>query len=231
MDQLLFISIGVAFVVLCMFFYYMPLMPWIAAKAAGVPISLTQLFLMRIRNIPPDVIMQAIIAAHKAGIELPACNDLQALHLTGGNVEKVVHALISASKANIDLTFKTAATIDLAGYDVFQAVQMAINPKVIYTPPITAVSGNGIRLIAKARITVRTNLKLLGGAGEETVLARVGEAIVWAVASVKDYEITPENPNLISELVLRERPDADTAYEILSIDLKFIVEEKSLLTS
>ena len=220
MDYLLLLTIGVAFVLLCIFFYYVPFLMWISAKVSGVNISLIQLFLMRIRKVPPGVITRAMIEAHKAGLKTLTRDELEAHYLAGGHVERVVHALVSASKANIDLTFQMATAIDLAGRDVFQAVQMSVNPKVIDTPPVTAVSKNGIQLIAKARVTVRANIKqLVGGAGEETVLARVGEGIVSSIGSALNHEIVLENPDSISKLVLRKGLDAGTAFEILSIDI------------
>ena len=220
MDYLLVLTIGVAFVLLCIFFYYVPFLLWISAKVSGVNISLIQLFLMRIRKVPPGVITRAMIEAHKAGLKTLTRDELEAHYLAGGHVERVVHALVSASKANIDLTFQMATAIDLAGRDVFQAVQMSVNPKVIDTPPVTAVSKNGIQLIAKARVTVRANIKqLVGGAGEETVLARVGEGIVSSIGSAVNHEIVLENPDSISKLVLRKGLDAGTAFEILSIDI------------
>jgi len=220
MDYLLFLTIGVAFVLLCIFFYYVPFLMWISAKVSGVNISLIQLFLMRIRKVPPGIITRAMIEAHKAGLKTLTRDELEAHYLAGGHVERVVHALVSASKANIDLTFQMATAIDLAGRDVFQAVQMSVNPKVIDTPPVTAVSKNGIQLIAKARVTVRANIKqLVGGAGEETILARVGEGIVSSIGSAVNHEIVLENPDSISKLVLRKGLDAGTAFEILSIDI------------
>ena len=220
MDYLLLLTIGVAFVLLCIFFYYVPFLMWISAKVSGVNISLIQLFLMRIRKVPPGVITRAMIEAHKAGLKTLTRDELEAHYLAGGHVERVVHALVSASKANIDLTFQMATAIDLAGRDVFQAVQMSVNPKVIDTPPVTAVSKNGIQLIAKARVTVRANIKqLVGGAGEETILARVGEGIVSSIGSAINHEIVLENPDSISKLVLRKGLDAGTAFEILSIDI------------
>ena len=220
MEPLLLLTIGVAFVLLCIFFYYVPFLLWISAKVSGVNISLIQLFLMRIRKVPPGVITRAMIEAHKAGLKMLTRDELEAHYLAGGHVERVVHALVSASKANIDLTFQMATAIDLAGRDVFQAVQMSVNPKVIDTPPVTAVSKNGIQLIAKARVTVRANIKqLVGGAGEETVLARVGEGIVSSIGSAVNHEIVLENPDSISKLVLRKGLDAGTAFEILSIDI------------
>lgn len=220
MDLLLLVTIGIAFVLLCIFFYYVPFLMWISAKVSGVNISLIQLFLMRIRKVPPGVITRAMIEAHKAGLKSLTRDELEAHYLAGGHVERVVHALVSASKANIDLTFQMATAIDLAGRDVFEAVQMSVNPKVIDTPPVTAVSKNGIQLIAKARVTVRANIKqLVGGAGEETILARVGEGIVSSIGSADNHETVLENPDSISKLVLRKGLDAGTAFEILSIDI------------
>ena len=175
---------------------------------------------MRIPNIPPYIITQAMIEAHKAGLKTLTRDELEAHYLAGGHVEKVVHALVSASKANIELTFQMATAIDLAGRDVFEAVQMSVNPKVINTPPVTAVAKDGIQLIAKARVTVRANIKqLVGGAGEETVLARVGEGIVSSIGSSESHKSVLENPDSISKLVLRKGLDAGTAFEILSIDI------------
>ena len=186
----------------------------------GVRISLIQLGLMRIRKVPAQVITQALIEAHKAGLQEVTRDDLEAHYLAGGNVEKVVHALVSASKANIDLGFKMATAIDLAGRDVFQAVQMSVNPKVIDTPPVTAVAKDGIQLIAKARVTVRANIRqLVGGAGEDTVLARVGEGIVSSIGSSESHKQVLENPDSISKLVLKKGLDSGTAFEILSIDI------------
>ena len=155
--------LGAAILLLVIFFYYVPFLLWISAKVSGVNISLIQLFLMRIRNVPPYVITRAMIEAHKAGLKTLTRDELEAHYLAGGHVEKVVHALVSASKANIDLPFQMATAIDLAGRDVFEAVQMSVNPKVIDTPPVTAVAKDGIQLIAKARVTVRANIKQLVG--------------------------------------------------------------------
>jgi len=161
---------------------------WLSAKVSGVSISLVQLFLMRIRKVPPHSIVQCLIEAHKADLREIKRDELEAHYLAGGHIERVVHALVSASKANIDLTFKMATAIDLAGRDVFQAVQMSVNPKVIDTPPVAAVAKDGIQLIAKARVTVRANIKqLVGGAGEETILARVGEGIVSSIGSAESH--------------------------------------------
>ena len=193
---------------------------WISAKVSGVNISLIQLFLMRIRKVPPHTIVQCMIEAHKADIKDVQRDGLEAHFLAGGHIERVVHALVSASKANIDLTFKMATAIDLAGRDVFQAVQMSVNPKVLDTPPVTAVAKDGIQLIAKARVTVRANIKqLVGGAGEETILARVGEGIVSSIGSSESHKSVLENPDSISKLVLKKGLDAGTAFEILSIDI------------
>ena len=208
------------FVLVLIFFYYVPFVLWINAKAAGVNVSLLQLFLMRLRKVPPPVIVNAMIEAHKAGLKNISRDQLEAHYLAGGHVERVVHALVSAEKANIDLTFQMATAIDLAGRDVFHAVQMSVNPKVIDTPPVSAVSKDGIQLIAKARVTVRANIKqLVGGAGEETVLARVGEGIVSSIGSAESHKSVLENPDSISKLVLRKGLDAGTAFEILSIDI------------
>ena len=161
-----------------------------------------------------------MIEAHKAGLSTITRDELEAHYMAGGHVEKVVHALVSASKANIDLSFQMATGIDLAGRDVFEAVQMSVNPKVIDTPPVTAVAKDGIQLIAKARVTVRANIRqLVGGAGEDTVLARVGEGIVSSIGSSENHKSVLENPDSISKLVLRKGLDAGTAFEILSIDI------------
>ncbi len=199
--------------------YFIPIGLWFSALVSGVRISLLQLFLMRFRKVPPGVIVRALIEGIKAGVPLNR-NDLEAHYLAGGHVARVVHALVSASKANIDLSFKMATAIDLAGRDVFEAVQMSVNPKVINTPPVTAVSKDGIQLIAKARVTVRANIKqLVGGAGEETVLARVGEGIVSSIGSSHSHKAVLENPDFISRVVLEKGLDAGTAFEILSIDI------------
>ena len=213
--------IGVlAVIAVCIFFYYVPFFLWISARVSGVRISLIQLFLMRIRKVPARVIVQAMIEAHKAGLSEVTRDDLEAHYLAGGNVVKVVHALVSAAKANIELEFKMATAIDLAGRDVFQAVQMSVNPKVIDTPPVTAVAKDGIQLIAKARVTVRANIRqLVGGAGEDTILARVGEGIVSSIGSSESHKQVLENPDSISKLVLKKGLDSGTAFEILSIDI------------
>ncbi len=212
--------VGAGILLLMIFFYYVPFLLWISAKVSGVNISLIQLFLMRIRKVPPSIITRAMIEAHKAGLKTLTRDELEAHYLAGGHVERVVHALVSASKANIDLTFQMATAIDLAGRDVFEAVQMSVNPKVIDTPPVTAVAKDGIQLISKARVTVRANIaRLVGGAGEETILARVGEGIVSSIGSAESHKTVLENPDSISKLVLRKGLDAGTAFEILSIDI------------
>ena len=220
MEITLILFVLVILIALGIFFYYVPFFLWISARVSGVKISLIQLFLMRIRKVPANIIVRAMIEAHKAGLSDVNRDDLEAHYLAGGNVEKVVHALVSAAKANIDLGFKMATAIDLAGRDVFQAVQMSVNPKVIDTPPVTAVAKDGIQLITKARVTVRANIRqLVGGAGEDTVLARVGEGIVSSIGSSESHKQVLENPDSISKLVLKKGLDSGTAFEILSIDI------------
>lgn len=219
--ELATIGLFVAIVILAIvFLYYVPIVLWFSAIVSGVRVSLLQLMLMRIRKVPPSIIVQAMIEAHKAGITQIRRDELEAHYLAGGHVRNVVHALVSANKANIALSFQMATAIDLAGRDVFQAVQMSVNPKVIDTPPVTAVAKDGIQLIAKARVTVRANIKqLVGGAGEETVLARVGEGIVSSIGSSDSHKTVLENPDSISKVVLEKGLDAGTAFEILSIDI------------
>ena len=208
--------------------YFIPIGLWFQALVSDVKISLLQLVLMRWRKVPPTVIVGAMIEGKKAGIELYR-DMLEAHYLAGGHVAQVVHALVSASKANIDLTFQIATAVDLAGRDVFEAVQMSVNPKVINTPPVTAVAKDGIQLIAKARVTVRANIKrLVGGAGEETVLARVGEGIVSSIGSSASHKAVMENPDFISKVVLDKGLDAGTAFEILSIDIADIDVGKNI---
>ncbi len=214
--------IGIALIVIfvLIFFHYVPFFLWINALSANVRISLVQLFLMRLRRVPPHTIVYAMIEAHKAGLKNVTRDNLEAHYLAGGHVEQVVHALVSASKANIELPFQMATAIDLAGRDVLEAVRMSVNPKVIDTPPVSAVAIDGIQLIAKARVTVRANIKqLVGGAGEETILASVGEGIVSSIGSAASHKSVLENPDSISKLVLRKGLDAGTAFEILSIDI------------
>lgn len=216
----LYLVIAIASIVgLWIILYFIPIGLWFSALVSGVRISLIQLVLMRWRKVPPQVIVGALIESTKAGLVLNR-NDLEAHFLAGGHVSQVVHALVSASKANIDLDFKMATAIDLAGRDVFEAVQMSVNPKVIDTPPVVAVAKDGIQLIAKARVTVRANIKqLVGGAGEDTVLARVGEGIVSSIGSSESHKAVLENPDTISKVVLSKGLDSGTAFEILSIDI------------
>ncbi|BDX38355.1 UPF0365 protein [Tenuifilaceae bacterium CYCD] len=215
----LMVIIAVSIVGLWIIFYFVPVGLWFQALVSGVRISLLQLIFMRWRKVPPRIIVQAMIEGTKAGLTLNR-NEMEAHFLAGGRVSKVVHALVSAQKANIPLDFKMATAIDLAGRDVFEAVQMSVNPKVINTPPVTAVAKDGIQLITKARVTVRANIKqLVGGAGEETVLARVGEGIVTAIGSSHSHKEVLENPDKISKTVLGKGLDAGTAFEILSIDI------------
>ena len=222
MDSSMFV-LGVAIaggvVLLWLILYFIPVGLWFQALVSDVKISLLQLILMRWRKVPPTVIVRAMIEGKKAGVELYR-DLLEAHYLAGGHVDQVVHALVSASKANIDLTFQIATAVDLAGRDVFEAVQMSVNPKVINTPAVTAAAKDGIQLITKARVTVRANIhQLVGGAGEETVLARVGEGIVSSIGSAESHKEVLENPDSISKVVLRKGLDSGTAFEILSIDI------------
>lgn len=208
-----------ALIALWIFFRFLPVGLWITAQLSGVKISLIQLALMRFRKVPPGIITNALINGYKAGLILSR-DELEAHYLAGGRVQSVVNALISAEKANIPLNFKLATAIDLAGRDVFEAVQVSVNPRVIDTPPVSAVAKNGIQLIVKARVTVRANInQLVGGAGEETILARVGEGIVTTIGSAVDHKSVLENPDGISKVVLTKGLDAGTAFEILSIDI------------
>ena len=213
------VVIVIVLVALWILFYFIPIGLWFQALLSGVRVPLLQLIFMRWRKVPPAIIVNAMIEGKKAGLEL-AHDDLEAHFLAGGRVEQVVHALVSAEKANLELDFRMATAIDLAGRDVFEAVQMSVNPKVINTPPVTAVAKDGIQLIAKARVTVRANIRqLVGGAGEETVLARVGEGIVSSIGSASSHKAVLENPDSISKVVLEKGLDAGTAFEILSIDI------------
>lgn len=219
MELPVFVLAGIIFFVILILFWLLPIPLWLSAKFANVHISLLQLLFMRFRRVPPSVIVNAMVTATKAGI--PVQRDLlEAHYLAGGNVGKVIRALISADKANIELDFKAATAIDLAGRDVFEAVQLSVNPKVIESPAVTAVAKDGIQLITKARVTVRANIKqLVGGAGEETVLARVGEGIVTSIGSAESHKSVMENPDSISKVVLAKGLDSGTAFEILSIDI------------
>ncbi len=217
-----------AIVLLTLFFYFVPVGLWFSATISGVKISLLQLMLMRWRKVPPGVIVTSMIEGTKAGLTLNP-NELESHYLAGGNVPNVIHALVSAQKASINLDFKMATAIDIAGRNVFEAVQMSVNPKVINTPPVSAVARDGIQLIAKARVTVRANIKqLVGGAGEETILARVGEGIVSSIGSSNSHKSVLENPDFISRIVLEKGLDTGTAFEILSIDIADIDVGKNI---
>lgn len=201
------------------FLYFVPINLWLTALFSGVHINLFTLVFMRIRRVPPRLIVESMVTATKAGLSIKT-DELETHYLAGGNVPLVIKALISADKANIDLGFKRATAIDLAGRNVFEAVQTSVNPRVINTPPVAAVADDGIQLIAKARVTVKTNIaQLVGGAGEETIIARVGEGIVTSIGSSRSHKDVLENPDRISKLVLEKGLDAGTAFEILSIDI------------
>ncbi|NMA55524.1 MAG: flotillin-like protein FloA [Firmicutes bacterium] len=204
---------------LIVLFSFIPIGLWISAQAAGVKISIMGLVGMRLRRVPPSRIVHPLIKAIKAGLDLTS-NQLEAHFLAGGNVDRVVNALIAAHRAGIPLTFERAAAIDLAGRNVLEAVQMSVNPKVIETPTVAAVAKDGIELQAKARVTVRANIdRLVGGAGEATIIARVGEGIVTTIGSAESHKAVLENPDSISHTVLNKGLDAGTAFEILSIDI------------
>jgi len=209
----------VAFIALFVFLYFVPINLWITAIFSGVRVSLIELVAMRIRKVPPSIIVNSLITANKAGLDLTT-RELETHYLAGGNVPNVIRALISADKANIPLDFRQATAIDLAGREVSEAVQISVTPKVITTPKVAAVAADGIQLIATARVTVRANIQqLVGGAGEDTILARVGEGIVTSIGSAGTHKEVLENPDKISKLVLDRGLDAGTAFEILSIDI------------
>lgn len=213
------IIIGALILFLSMFFSFVPVGLWISAFAANARVGIFNLIGMRLRRVSPNRIVLPYIKASKGGINLSA-NQLEAHYLAGGNVDRVVDALIAAHRANMDLPFERAAAIDLAGRDVLEAVKMSVTPRVIETPNVSAVAKDGIELLAKARVTVRANLdRLIGGAGENTVLARVGEGIVTTVGSSISHKEVLENPDRISRTVLSKGLDAGTAFEILSIDI------------
>lgn len=221
------IALGV-FVFIILFFYIIPLNLWITAIFSGVKISISNLIFMRIRKVPPSLVVNALINSTKAGLKVTS-NDVETHYLAGGNVNSVIRAMISADKANIALDWKAATAINLAGRDVLEAVQMSVNPKVIDTPPVTAVAKDGIQLICRARVTVRTNInRMVGGAGEETVLARVGEGVVSSIGSAATYKEVLEHPDTISKVVLAKGLDAGTAFEILSIDIADIDVGKNI---
>ena len=214
---------GFSFIVLILaagtFLHFVPIGLWISALAAGVPVNIFTLMGMRLRRVDPNKIVMPLIKANKAGLSLNV-DQLEAHYLAGGNVDRVVDALIAAQRAMISLTFERAAAIDLAGRDVLEAVQMSVNPKVIETPVVSAVAKNGIELKIKARVTVRANIdRLVGGAGEPTIIARVGEGIVTTVGSSEMHTDVLESPDDISKTVLNKGLDAGTAFEILSIDI------------
>lgn len=227
--MLVFLVVG-GIILFFIFLYFVPVNLWITAVFSNVKVGLLELVFMRIRKVPPSIIVNSLITATKAGLTIQEGKDgqkrplktqeLETHYLAGGNVPQVIKALISADKANINLTFKQATAIDLAGRDVFEAVQISVNPKVINTPSVAAVAADGIQLIAKARVTVRANIQqLVGGAGEDTILARVGEGIVTSIGSAASHKDVLENPDKISKLVLQRGLDAGTAFEILSIDI------------
>ncbi|MFY9415262.1 MAG: flotillin-like protein FloA [Tepidanaerobacteraceae bacterium] len=215
----LFLTIAVIFIALSVVLSFVPLGLWISALAAGVKIGIFNLVGMRLRRVPPNKIVNPLIKAVKAGLDV-SVNKLEAHYLAGGNVDRVINALIAAQRAEIPLSFERAAAIDLAGRNVLEAVQMSVNPKVIETPIVAAVAKDGIEVKAKARVTVRANIdRLVGGAGEETIIARVGEGIVTTVGSSESHKEVLENPDSISRTVLSKGLDAGTAFEILSIDI------------
>ncbi|MBB6448829.1 uncharacterized protein YqfA (UPF0365 family) [Geomicrobium halophilum] len=218
-EIIIVIAIAIGIIVLGILFTFIPINLWIAALAANVKIGIFQLVGMRLRRVVPRRVVNPLIKAKKAGLDLHL-NKLEGHYLAGGNVDRVVNALIAAHRANIELSFERAAAIDLAGRDVLEAVQMSVNPKVIETPFIAGVAMDGIEIKAKSRITVRANIdRLVGGAGEDTVIARVGEGIVSTIGSSDDHKAVLENPDMISQTVLSKGLDSGTAFEILSIDI------------
>jgi len=220
MELWMIFTIAIAIILfLWLFFTFIPIGLWISAVAANVRIRILTLIGMKLRRVTPVRIVIPQIKAVKAGLDL-SINKLEAHYLAGGNVDRVVNALIAAQRANINLEFERAAAIDLAGRDVLEAVQMSVNPKVIETPAISAIAKNGIELVARAKVTVRANIdRLIGGAGELTVIARVGEGIVSTIGSSSSHEEVLENPDKISKIVLNKGLEAGTAFEILSIDI------------
>lgn len=218
------LGVTTVFVVAAVFFIFIlawaiPVRLWVEAISAGVRVGIGYLVGMRLRKVSPPAVVRPLIWANKAGLDLHI-NDLEAHYLAGGSVDRVVRALISADKANIELSFRQAAAIDLAGRDVLEAVQMSVNPKVLNTPRVAAMAKDGIQLIAVARVTVRANInRLVGGAGEETILARVGEGIVSTIGSSETHKAVLQDPDNISKTVLAKGLDSGTAFEILSIDI------------
>ncbi len=220
MGALFYVIVALVIVGIAFFLYFVPLGLWITALSSGLRMGVGTLFAMRLRRVSPSAIVEPMIRAHKAGIRGLTLNDLESHYMAGGDVNQVVNSLITAQRANIELDFKKAAAIDLAGRDVLEAVQVSVTPKVIQTPEIAAVAQDGIELIAKAKVTVRANIeRLVGGAGEDTIIARVGEGIVTTIGSASYHGTVLENPDLISETVLKKGLDKGTAYQILSIDI------------
>jgi len=218
-DLLPFVIIAVIVIAVLVLFTFVPVALWISALAAGVKVGLFTLVGMRLRRVVPSRVINPLVKAYKAGLDVTT-NQLESHYLAGGNVDRVVNALIAAHRANIELSFERAAAIDLAGRDVLEAVQMSVNPKVIETPFIAGIAMDGIEVKALARITVRANIeRLVGGAGEETVIARVGEGVVSTIGSSRTHKQILENPDAISHTVLAKGLDAGTAFEILSIDI------------
>lgn len=219
-EQITLVLIGIlSIAVTAVFLYFVPVRLYVTALFSGVRVGIISLVAMRLRKVPPRIIVNSLITATKAGLKLTV-NDLETHYLANGNVPTVINAMVSADKASIDLNFSQAAAIDLAGRDVFEAVQISVNPRVINTPAVAAVAQDGIQLIAKARVTVRASIaQLVGGSGEETILARVGEGIVTSIGSSLSHKTVLENPDMISKLVLEKGLDAGTAFEILSIDI------------
>lgn len=220
MDLIFTLAIAIGIIILLMlFFTFVPVGLWVTAFFAGVKVKITTLIGMRLRRVVPSRIINPMIKATKAGLDIKI-DDLESHYLAGGNVNTLVDALIAAQRANIPLVFERAAAIDLAGRNVLEAVQVSVNPKVIETPQIAAVAKNGIEVVTRARVTVRANIeRLVGGAGEETIIARVGEGIVTTVGSANSHKDVLENPDSISKTVLEKGLDAGTAFEILSIDI------------
>ena len=213
------ILVAVIIIVLILFFRFVPVALWVSALAANVHVGIFTLIGMRLRRVTPALIVNPLIKAVKAGIKIPI-NKLEAHYLAGGNVDRVVNSLIAAQRANIPLEFERSCAIDLAGRDVLEAVQMSVNPKVIETPVVAAIAKDGIELKAKAKVTVRANIdRLVGGAGEQTVIARVGEGVVTTIGSAATHKEVLENPDMISKTVLSKGLEAGTAFEILSIDI------------
>lgn len=214
----LFIAV-IVIIVISLFFRFVPVGLWVTAYFSGVKVNIGTLVGMRLRRVAPQDIIRPLIKATKAGLDIDI-NELEAHYLAGGDINQVIDALIAAQRANIDLVFKQAAAIDLAGRNVFEAVQVSVNPKVIETPVIAAMAMNGIEVKARAKVTVRANIeRLVGGAGEETIIARVGEGIVTTVGSAVKHTDVLENPDSISKMVLKKGLDSGTAFEILSIDI------------